>query len=441
MGFDLTNTVSPLPVFLQGILSFFSPCVLPLVPVYLSYLSGGVGQQDSKKRRKTLLVSTLFFIIGISFAFFILGLGASAIGKFFVNSRTTFSFIAGLLLILLGLMQLGLFGKNTVLGHEFRLPFRINGTMNPLTALLLGFTFSFAWTPCVGPALAGVLLMTSTAESATLGFLYIGLYTLGFVIPFLLLGIFGDALLGFVQKSKAALAWTTRIGAVLLILMGVLLLSGWVTSDTFQSTFPSASSSASLTPSPSPAQTNPPSSSSESSASSQPSGESSSEASSPSSSERPVVPAIDFTLTDQYGNSHTLSDYKGKVVFLNFWADWCGYCLEEMPDIQQLYLDNGENSGDVVIFGITYGLTQEEMADFFEERNLTYPTLLDTDQEMFAAYGAYSLPTTYMIDKEGNVYGYLPGMMTREIMDSIIQQTLDSDTTSASSSDSASSAS
>ncbi|OUP04895.1 cytochrome C biogenesis protein, partial [Anaerofilum sp. An201] len=143
----------------------------------------------------------------------------------------------------------------------------------------------------------------------------------------------------------------------------------------------------------------------------------------PAPTERPVVAAPDFTLTDQYGNTHTLSDYKGKVVFLNFWADWCGYCVEEMPDIQQLYLDEGENTGDVIILGITNGLSQQEMADFFAEKELTYPTLLDTDGSVFATYGAYSLPTTFMIDVDGNVYGYLPGMMDRETMDSIIAQT------------------
>ena len=425
MGFDLTNTVSAAAVFLQGILSFFSPCVIPLVPVYLSYLSGGVSQENPAKRRKKLLISTLFFVLGISFSFFVLGLGVSTLGQFFSNNRAIFSFIGGIVLIVLGLFQLGIFGKHKLM-RELRLPFRVSGNVNPFTALLLGFTFSFAWTPCVGPALASVLLMAGAAESSSLGFFYILLYTLGFVIPFLALGIFADTMLGFVQKSKKALLWTTRIGASLLIVMGLLLLSGWVTSDSFQSNFFGSNGA-------------PPSVSSSSNQSS--SGSTSSSA--PTPTERPKIPAVDFTLKDQYGNSHTLSDYKGKVVFLNFWADWCGYCLKEMPDIQQLYMDHGENQEDVVILGITYGLTQEEMAKFFEDRDLTYPTLLDENQEMFMTYGANSLPTTYMIDKDGNVYGYLPGMMTREIMDSIIQQTLDShssDEDSSSSSESSSEA-
>lgn len=406
MGFTIQNSVSALTVFLQGVLSFFSPCVLPLVPVYLSYLSGGA--QQTRHRRRKLLVSTVFFVLGISFAFFVLGMGVSALGQFFSGARVWIARIGGMLLIVMGLVQL--FGGGFT--HELRLPFRLKNTINPFTALLLGFTFSFAWTPCVGPALASVLLMAGSAGSSALGFVYIGLYTLGFVVPFLLVGVFADAMLGLLSRSKKALVWTTRVGAVLLLIIGVLLLLGWTTGDVASSgssSSPSSSASSSVSSSPAPASPEP-------TATAEPSP-------TPASTERPTIAAPDFTLTDQYGNTHTLSDYKGKVVFLNFWADWCGYCVKEMPDIQQLYLDEGENTGDVIILGITNGLSQQEMADFFTEKQLTYPTLLDTDGSVFATYGAYSLPTTFMIDADGNVYGYLTGMMDRETMDSIIAQT------------------
>ena len=406
MGFTIQNSVSALTVFVQGLLSFFSPCVLPLVPVYLSYLSGGA--QQTRHRRRKLLVSTVFFVLGISFAFFVLGMGVSALGQFFSGARVWIARIGGVLLIVMGLIQL--FGGGFT--RELRLPFRLKNTINPFTALLLGFTFSFAWTPCVGPALASVLLMAGSAGSSALGFVYIGLYTLGFVVPFLLVGVFADAMLGLLSRSKKALVWTTRVGAVLLLIIGVLLLLGWTTGDVASSgssSSPSSSASSSASSSPAPASPEP-------TATAEPSP-------TPASTERPTIAAPDFTLTDQYGNTHTLSDYKGKVVFLNFWADWCGYCVEEMPDIQQLYLDEGENTGDVIILGITNGLSQQEMADFFAEKELTYPTLLDTDGSVFATYGAYSLPTTFMIDVDGNVYGYLPGMMDRETMDSIIAQT------------------
>ena len=244
MGFTIQNSVSALTVFVQGLLSFFSPCVLPLVPVYLSYLSGGA--QQTRHRRRKLLVSTVFFVLGISFAFFVLGMGVSALGQFFSGARVWIARIGGVLLIVMGLIQL--FGGGFT--RELRLPFRLKNTINPFTALLLGFTFSFAWTPCVGPALASVLLMAGSTGSSALGFAYIGLYTLGFVVPFLLVGIFADAMLGLFSRSKKALVWTTRVGAVLLMLIGVLLLLGWTTGDVAGSgsSSPSASSSAPAPP-------------------------------------------------------------------------------------------------------------------------------------------------------------------------------------------------
>ena len=189
MGFSLDVSVPVLTVFLQGLLSFFSPCVLPLIPLYISYLSGGtqtVGK-DGKiyfKRRKVML-NTLCFVIGISFAFFLLGLGVSAIGTFFQSNQLLFARIGGILVVLFGLYQLGVLGTSRILGQERRLPFKLDVlAMSPITALIMGFTFSFAWTPCVGPALTSVLLMAASASTKLWGFLLIGVYTIGFVLPF-----------------------------------------------------------------------------------------------------------------------------------------------------------------------------------------------------------------------------------------------------------------
>ena len=144
------------------------------------------------------------------------------------------------------------------------------------------------------------------------------------------------------------------------------------------------------------------------------------------------APLADLELTDQFGNTHTLSDYKGKVIFLNFWATWCGPCRNEMPDIQKLYDEysaQGEDA-EVVILGIAGpGIGQEEsaeeIADFMTENGYTYPVLMDTSGEMFTQYGISAFPTTFMIDKDGNVYGYVPGQMTEDIMRSIIDQTVE----------------
>lgn len=161
MGFSLDVSVPALTVFLQGLLSFFSPCVLPLLPLYIGYLSGGTGQMGEDGRmyykRSKVLFNTLFFVVGVSFAFFLLGLGFSAVGNVFRNNQLLFARIGALIIILFGLYQLGVFGSSKVLGRERRfLPPLERMGMSPITALVMGFTFSFAWTPCVGPALTSV---------------------------------------------------------------------------------------------------------------------------------------------------------------------------------------------------------------------------------------------------------------------------------------------
>ena len=158
-------------VFIQGLLSFFSPCILPLAPLYISYLAGGMYRTDEHGKvyypRKKVLIHTLFFILGIGFAFILLGLGFTAIGRFFSGNKVWFTRIGGLIMIGFGLYQLGVFGKSRSMEQTRRLPFTMEGkTFGPLMALLLGFTFSFAWTPCVGPVLASVLLMASSAGTA-----------------------------------------------------------------------------------------------------------------------------------------------------------------------------------------------------------------------------------------------------------------------------------
>lgn len=122
--------------------------------------------------------------------------------------------------MLFGLYQLGVFGVSSVLGKERRLPFHLDSlAMSPITALLMGFTFSFAWTPCVGPALSGVLLMAASAGTKMAGFALIGVYTLGFVLPFLATGIFTSTLLELFKKHMNVVKYTVKVGGVLLVLM------------------------------------------------------------------------------------------------------------------------------------------------------------------------------------------------------------------------------
>ena len=406
MGFSIETSVSAVTIFLQGALSFFSPCVLPLVPLYVSYLAGGaaVVGEDGVRRypRGKIFLNTLFFVVGISFAFFLLGLGLTALGEFFHNYQVWFARASGVIILLFGLYQLGLGRRTMLLEQEHRLPFRLDKlAMNPAVALVMGFTFSFAWTPCVGPTLSSVLLMASSAESSAAGFLLIGVYTLGFVLPFLAVGLFTGAVLDFFKAHQSVVRYTVKIGAVLLIVMGILTLTG--ATNGLSADLAAVSGTTTQQEDAGGAQ-----------------GE---------SGEIPVIPAPDFTLTDQYGETHTLSDYQGQTVFLNFWATWCGPCKMEMPDIQALYEEWDENAGDLVVLGVAGpGIGQEgsaeDIAAFLEENGYTYPVVMDDTGTLFYQYGISAYPTTFMIDPEGNVFGYVQGAVSREIMDDIVEQTM-----------------
>ena len=442
MGFTIETGISAVTVFIQGLLSFFSPCVLPLVPLYLGYLAGGLNvgtgggavqagdpgagpAGPGKRERLKLFIRVLFFTLGISGAFFVLGMGASAAGSFFNDNRMLFARIGGVLVVLFGLYQLGVFGSSKVLGSEHRLPLRLEKmTMSPVTALIMGFAFSFAWTPCVGPALTSVLLMAGSAETGAKGFLLIGVYTLGFILPFLAAGIFTAGLLAWFKKHMKIVRYTVKVGGVLMILMGLLMftgkmndITGYLSSASQSSTGTDADASDSGKEDPA-------------------DGEGGGDAadSDDGADAAQTVRAYEFEMEDQFGNVHRLDDYKGKVIFLNFWATWCGPCRNEMPEIQKLYEEyaaQGENA-EVAVIGVAGpGMggegSREEITAFMEENGYTYPVLMDETGEMFSYYGISAVPTTFMIDRDGNVYGYVSGQLTEDIMRSIIDQTLEGD--------------
>ena len=456
MGFSLDVSVPVLTVFLQGLISFFSPCVLPLLPLYIGYLSGGTGKWEDGKfyyKKSKVMINTLFFVIGISFAFVLLGLGVSAVGSFLTSKQELFAKIGGVLVVLFGLYQLGIFGSSDFLGKERRLPFRLDRlAMSPFAALLMGFTFSFAWTPCVGPALTSVLLMAASAGTRAAGMGLIGVYTLGFVLPFLAVGIFATSLLGIFRKHMKVVQYTVKIGGILMILMGILMFSGKMNAVTGYLSGLSADQEKTEDTSVTEEEADSPEETSESEKTADPKEasetENSSEADSSGSGEADsaseeqqtnqedsgqkdskVIPALDFTLKDQFGNTHTLADYKGKTIFLNFWATWCGPCRAELPDIQNLYEKYSEETEEeVVVLGVAGPRmggekTEEEIREFLEENELTYPVLMDTDWTLFQGYGISSFPTTFMIDRDGNVFGYVAGQLSYDIMEDIIRQT------------------
>jgi cytochrome c-type biogenesis protein len=433
-GLSLTTGVNFFMVLAEGLISFFSPCVIPLIPIYISYLAGNAKTTAEDGaiiyNRKKVFLHTLAFILGISSAFFILGMSVNALSFFFKSNQIIFVRLGGIFIVILGLIQTG-FLKFGFLQREHR--FRVNfaeGKMNPAIAYLMGFTFSFAWTPCIGPALTSVLILAAGSNSRLTGNLLILVYTAGFAIPFLLLGLFTSQALTFLKKHQKALKYTVKVGGVLLIIIGIMTFTGWMNgiSKYLNSYTPGRQdNSSTIDLSDENDETQPIENNS-----------SGSNAASDASSDtgKKKYAAYDFTLIDQYGNEHTLSDYKGKVVFINFWATWCPPCREELPDIEAVYKEYGKNSGDVIIIGLTNpvsdeypdnaDITKDKILEFIAENNLSFPVLFDETGVVFSNYYISAFPTTFLIDTDGNIFGYAPGMMSKDMMISAIEQTQES---------------
>ena len=442
-GFDMSNSVSLLLVFIEGLISFFSPCVIPLIPVYMGYLAGS-GKRVNEDgtiiyNRKNVFLHTIFFNLGVSFAFFILGMTFTALGKFFGDYKLIFTKVGGILIILLGLFQLGIFNFS-FLQRERKIIFDLgNREMNPFVALIMGFTFSFAWTPCIGPALSSVLIMASGAKTSLQGNLLVLVYAIGFLIPFLLLGLFTTQVLNFLKENRKLMKYTIKVGAIILIIMGLMTFTGRMNniSSYFNSLSNNKNNSKNLADNSGDKDKGEVDGigNSENTDNSGDTNNSDDIDKTEDEVEREPVPAFDFTLTDQYGKEHTLSDYKGKVVFLNFWATWCPPCRYEMPDIEELYKEYNLNQDEVIFLGVAnpkseaYPYNQDEEKDeiiaFLDENEYTFPTVFDETGEVFRDYYVYSFPTTFLIDKEGNIFGYQIGMMSKDLMQKAINMTLE----------------
>ncbi len=401
MSFFESIHVSYFVVFLEGILSFLSPCVVPILPIFIGYLAGQTDGWEKQNNRQRMLWHTLFFVLGISTTFLILGISMTSLGRFFSTYRAVFTRSAGIFIILMGLIQIGFLEIKAL--HKVRqLKYRVAAEhMTPLSAWLMGLTFSFAWTPCVGPMLASVLAMASSAKTAFVGNLLIALYAAGFALPFLVVALFTSGLLKWLQMKEHWLKALSKVGGILLILMGLMLYTGY--GNTVSGYL------------------------NESKQTQQAVNEKvASEKKNEEVKEAPV-PAFDFELKDQQGRVHRLSDYKGKVVFLNFWATWCPPCKNEMPHIQDLYESYGENAKEVVFLSVSHPGGREKnvdgIADFMKTQGYSWPSVMDLNGEVYQQYQITSIPTTFMIDKEGNIYGYIQGQLTKEMMIRMIDET------------------
>jgi len=225
-GIELADAAilpAALVAVVAGILSFLSPCVLPIVPPYLAYMTG-VKVSALKERQRSAVLPALFFVLGLSTVFMLMGYAASAFGRAFLQYQPTLVTISGIFVILLGLHFLHVF-RIPMLDREARLEAGDKGG-TAMGAYLLGLAFAFGWTPCIGPQLS--MILTLAATDPTRGTTLLGVYALGLGIPFLLSAIFIERSIGLMNRLKRHMGLIERISGVLLIAVGVLLLTGWL---------------------------------------------------------------------------------------------------------------------------------------------------------------------------------------------------------------------
>ncbi|CCL35252.1 TPA: cytochrome c biogenesis protein/redoxin [Clostridioides difficile] len=412
-------------VFIEGIVSFFSPCILPILPIYLSILSN--SSVENLKEGKTsfigssLFKNTIFFALGISTTFFILGSSVKVLSMFFNENKDLIMFIGGIIIIIMGLFYMGII-KSSILNREKRFNVKFK-EMKAITAFILGFTFSFGWTPCIGPILASVLVMVSSSSNHLSANLLIAVYTIGFILPFIITAMFYSKLFKTIDKIKSNMEIIKKIGGIILIVSGILMMVNGFGSiskhfNTSQNSKIESKQEGNKRENSTDKEENSDGNNSQK--------DSNNDNNDNGSNDEDRIKSIDFTLTDQYGKTHKLSDYEGKVVFLNFWATWCPPCKEEMPYIEQLYKDYNKNNDDVVILGVASPNlgregSREHVVNFLKDQGYTFPVVLDEDGALAYQYGINAFPTTFIIDKEGYVTQYIPGAMDKATMASFIE--------------------
>jgi len=209
--------------FAAGLLSFLSPCVLPLVPSYIGFLTG-MSLPEVSGRRRAALAHALLFVLGFSLVFILLGASATALGRALNYYQVWLQRVGGVLIIAFGLVCLGVI-RVGALNQERRVLVE-RKPVGYLGSALVGMAFAAGWTPCIGPVLGGILGLAATSQDVTRGMLLLGVYSAGLAVPFLIAAVALESFLSWFQRFRRFLPWVMRVSGVLLIFVGLLMVTG-----------------------------------------------------------------------------------------------------------------------------------------------------------------------------------------------------------------------
>lgn len=215
------DNISFILAFSAGLLSFLSPCVLPLIPAYVSYLTGSaVAEINTNKAKLNLLYKSIGFIIGFTIIFVIMGASISSLGKLFASNQSIFRKVGGILIIIFGLHTSGLFKIKMLYSEKRLLPF--GEDKKNLSSVIVGMAFATGWTPCIGPILSSILIYAGSMETIGKGILLLLVYSLGLAIPFLLTALAIGNFSRYFKKFSKHLPVVSAISGILMIIMGIL---------------------------------------------------------------------------------------------------------------------------------------------------------------------------------------------------------------------------
>ena len=210
--------------FLAGLISFLSPCVLPLIPGYISYISGTSFDKLVEKKKNLVVIKTIFFTLGFSFVFIALGSTATFIGIFFLTNSVIFRIIAGVIIIFFSLQLIGIINFK-FMNKDVRI-FTDQYSHNLAFPVLVGAAFGFGWTPCIGPILGSILTLAAIEANISKSIFLLSSYSLGLAIPFIISGVLIDKFLYFSKNFRKYLSKITKVGGIILLLTGIAILTG-----------------------------------------------------------------------------------------------------------------------------------------------------------------------------------------------------------------------
>ncbi len=406
------NIYTALISFLGGLASFLSPCVLPLVPGYISlisgvsidHLKGGEGAPRQSSAKRAVIMNSLAFNAGLSVIFLALGAAAGWAGAA-ILSDWRLRVVGGLVIIAFGLQLIGVL-KIAALYRDTR-KFSDDKPRGPLGSFTLGMAFAAGWTPCIGPILGGIIGLAATSGGWKSGLVLSAFYSAGLSVPFLLTGLGINRFLNFYAGFRRHLHKVEVVSGVLLIVIGIMVASNSVTWLANVAAKSGLNLEAVVDSFAKRQQPTAPASSAQSVAT--------------NAAAYPPLPDVELKTLD--GKAYRLSDLRGRVVLVNFWATWCLPCRNEIPEFNEMQREY-EAKGFTVV-GVTSHDTVEDVRSFQQDVKQDYTVLLGTDDIPAKFQNGPGLPVTYIIDREGRVRQKIIGARDRAGFEAVVKPVLD----------------